>query len=319
MVNRKFEEINGIKAEEVRGKTPDQFFPAKFASALLAMDQVVINEGCFVERELDLVDRDGSPKTRLVTKFPVRGPNGDVIAIGGIITDRTERKKVEEELRQAQKMEVVGQLTGGVAHDFNNLLMIITGNLELALENLTDDPEIADLVRRANEAADRGATLTHRLLAFSRKQTLMPGIVDLDELVASLTNLLRRTMPEIVEIKTASTEKPVALQGGPEPDRKRNSQPRDQRPRCDAGRRQAHDRNRERHGRRTLRNVDGRYDTGRLRHGRGDRHRYRHDVSRNRSCVRTLLHDEGSRKRFGSRPFDDLRLRQTIRRTRHYL
>ena len=130
-----------------------------------------------------------------------------------VTRDITERKRAEaalreseEQLRQAQNMEVVGQLTGGVAHDFNNLLMIVSGNLELASEELEDGSEVSDLVDRASEAADRGANLTHRLLAFSRKQALMPGIVDLDELVTGMTDLLRRTLTEIIEVVTVGTD-----------------------------------------------------------------------------------------------------------------
>jgi PAS domain S-box-containing protein len=114
-----------------------------------------------------------------------------------------ERMKAEESLRQAQKMEAIGQLTGGIAHDFNNLLTIIVGNIELMQRRL---PEDADRLQRAAahamDATRRAATLTHRLLAFSRRQPLDPKPIDVNKLVASMTDLLRRTLGEAVMLET---------------------------------------------------------------------------------------------------------------------
>ena len=135
---------------------------------------------------------------------PVFAADGAFLGYRGTGSDITERKQTEEQLRQAQKMEAVGQLTGGVAHDFNNLLAVVLGNLEMAREALGDDSDVSGLVGRASAAALRGATLTDRLLAFSRKQALTPGIIDLNELVAGMTDLLHRTLGEMVEIETVS-------------------------------------------------------------------------------------------------------------------
>jgi PAS domain S-box-containing protein len=120
----------------------------------------------------------------------------------GFISDITERKLVEDQLRQAQKMEVVGQLTGGVAHDFNNLLAIMIGNLELAAETAEPGTEHHNHISRALSAAERGATLTRQLLAFSRKQVLQPQLVDLNKLVPRATELLHRALGEHVEVET---------------------------------------------------------------------------------------------------------------------
>jgi PAS domain S-box-containing protein len=113
------------------------------------------------------------------------------------------RAEAEEALRQAQKMETLGQLTGGVAHDFNNLLQIVRGNLEIVARNL---PEEAERLRRATDNALRGteraAILTQRLLAFSRRQPLAPRPVDLNKLVASMSDLLHRTLGETIVIET---------------------------------------------------------------------------------------------------------------------
>jgi len=127
-----------------------------------------------------------------------------------INTDLTEIKRHEEALRksevrlaQAQKMEAVGQLTGGVAHDFNNLLAIILGNIELLKTRLGPEDDQLNAIDRA---ATRGADLTQRLLAFSRQQPLMPKTIDLGAMVGGMSDLLARTLGETVEIKTEVVE-----------------------------------------------------------------------------------------------------------------
>lgn len=120
----------------------------------------------------------------------------------GFIRDLTSRQRIEEELRQSQKMEAVGQLTGGLAHDFNNLLTVICGNLEM-LEPLIDDDYQRELLREAQEAADDGAKLTGQLLAFGRRQPLKSESIDLGSLVSGFSELLRRTLGETIELRTA--------------------------------------------------------------------------------------------------------------------
>jgi signal transduction histidine kinase len=129
-----------------------------------------------------------------------------------LIAAATGRARAEAQLRQSQKMEAVGRLTGGVAHDFNNLLTVVLGNLALARRRVADLPDVAangpvqDRLRRsidnAAEGANRAAALTQRLLAFSRQQPLAPEVVDVNRLVAGMSDLLRRTLGEDVEIET---------------------------------------------------------------------------------------------------------------------
>jgi signal transduction histidine kinase len=107
----------------------------------------------------------------------------------------------EERLRQAQKMEVVGQLAGGVAHDFNNLLAIIYGNLDLLDEALVDRPDLRQIVQNTMNAAARGASLTHQLLAYSRLQPLDPRVLDVGKLIVDMTKLLQRTLGETIEVQ----------------------------------------------------------------------------------------------------------------------
>ncbi|MCH9020273.1 MAG: PAS domain S-box protein [Proteobacteria bacterium] len=128
---------------------------------------------------------------------------GKPLRMIGTNRDITERKQMEMELLQAQKMELVGQLTGGIAHDFNNLLAVILGNLELVEEELAGNEAVGELLQWAIGAADSAAALTQQLLAFSRKQPLRPRSTRVNELVGKLVNLSRRTLGETIAIKTA--------------------------------------------------------------------------------------------------------------------
>lgn len=114
-----------------------------------------------------------------------------------------QRERAEEQLRQAQKMEAIGQLTGGVAHDFNNLLMAVLGNLELLHKHVGLDAKALRLIDGAIQGAKRGASLTQRLLAFARKQDLQVAPVALDKLVAGMEDLLRRSVGSAITIETA--------------------------------------------------------------------------------------------------------------------
>ena len=120
-----------------------------------------------------------------------------------IVRDITRRKHTEAQLRQAQKMQAIGQLTGGIAHDFNNLLAVILGNLELLNEELITQPELHNLAQQALRAVDRGAKLTQRLLAFSRRQPLLAQPTDLNKLVLGMLELMRRTLGANIRIETA--------------------------------------------------------------------------------------------------------------------
>jgi PAS domain S-box-containing protein len=126
-------------------------------------------------------------------------------AIGGITIfceDLTEQKRIQEQLVQAQKMEIVGNLSGGVAHDFNNLLTVILGNSELLSEELESRQDLAQIADNIGRAAEHGAELTQQLLAFGRRQILRPVEVDCNQLLGGLHKLLRRTLRADVEIRT---------------------------------------------------------------------------------------------------------------------
>ena len=144
---------------------------------------------------------DGSWATVEERAFTVMDVEGQAVRILSSMTDISEQLQLENRLRQSQKMEAVGQLTGGIAHDFNNLLTIMMGNVEALSEDLTDRPDLQSMANMALDAADRGAEMTSRLLAFSRKQALEPRVLDLAQVVQGIDGLLRRTLPESIDIE----------------------------------------------------------------------------------------------------------------------
>src|SRR5712672_2008890 len=113
-----------------------------------------------------------------------------------------EIEATESQVRQAQRMEAIGQLTGGVAHDFNNILTVITGTIEILSEAVKNDPQLAAITKMIDEAAARGADLTQHLLAFARKQPLQPRDVDVNTLIIDTAKLLRPTLGEHIEIES---------------------------------------------------------------------------------------------------------------------
>ena len=157
-----------------------------------------------IGRQVDARRRDG-------TVFPIELAVGEV-KLGpsriftGFIRDLSARVRMEQELRQAQKMEAIGQLTGGVAHDFNNLLTVVSGNLEM-LERRLKGREDRELLEEAQEAAKLGAELVKRLLAFGRRQPLHPKEIDLNALVSNMAELLRRALGPTIEVKTRFFER----------------------------------------------------------------------------------------------------------------
>jgi PAS domain S-box-containing protein len=154
--------------------------------------------------------RDATEILTEVSLTALRRDQGYII--NGFLRDITESRAAQEQLTQAQKMESVGQLTGGIAHDFNNMLTIITGTVEILANGVADRPDLAGIVKLISDAADRGAELISRLLAFSRQQPLQPRAVDINELVADVARLLHPTLGEEVEISIASIgESCVAL------------------------------------------------------------------------------------------------------------
>jgi PAS domain S-box-containing protein len=203
--SRSAETLFGYRADEVVGLNVKLLMPEPYRSEhdgyigryLRTGEKRIIGIGRVVRGQR----KDGSI-------FPMELAVGEVRAgseplFTGFVRDLTATQKIEQELRQAQKMEAVGQLTGGVAHDFNNLLTVILGNLEMLEMRLTDARHL-EIVREARETAEHGAQLTERLLAFGRRQPLQPRLIDIGELLGEMMPLLRRTLGETITVQGRS-------------------------------------------------------------------------------------------------------------------
>jgi len=199
-----YEELNpaalrlyGKSRDEVIGRTLGEVHAPEPATEIAH----ALNEALATERPVRYQRALGSSLIDAVAA-PVPDHPGEARRVAVSARDVTESRQLEEQLRQAQKMEAVGQLTGGVAHDFNNLLTVVIGNLDVMELGLTDE-RLVRLLGAARRGAERAATLTHRLLAFSRKQPLTPQPVDLNKLVGGMSDLLRRSLGETVTIDTS--------------------------------------------------------------------------------------------------------------------
>jgi PAS domain S-box-containing protein len=191
-----------VDADRIRGRDIADLIPQPAAETLIAHYRRVRQSDRPVLSRNVLQNLPDGPRTWESILAPVRGPTGKADRIIGSIRDITDRVRAEERLRGAQRMEAVGQLTGGVAHDFNNLLQVIRGNLELLEPALAGQDAAQRRLRNALYGADRAAQLTRQLLAFARRQPLEPQVINLSRLFGDMSDLLRRTLGEGIEIET---------------------------------------------------------------------------------------------------------------------
>ena len=216
LVNSWFCNLCSISPEQILGKTADEVA----ASETKENEVDSLNMGASHHREImrtgsTITDteehRDVSGQLRYVQviKTPVFGAEGNVIGSQGVLMDVTEAKRAqeallrsEEQLRQAQKMEAIGQLAGGVAHDFNNLLTVINGYCAMALEKKEGVEPVRKNIEEIQKASERAASLTNQLLAFSRKQVLHPRVLQLNDVVQGMDKMLRRLIGEDIEFST---------------------------------------------------------------------------------------------------------------------
>lgn len=199
--NRAFSELTGYSAEEAWGKNPRLLSSGKHDQAFYTNLWQTITAGKVWCGKIVNRRKDGSFYTEEQTVTPVRSEGGDIAHFVAIKYDVTEREVLEQQLRQAQKMEAVGRLAGGVAHDFNNALGVITGYSELLQLAL---PAEAPLRKHADEilkAGRRAASLTQQLLAFSRKQPIQPALLDLNSVVTDVDKMLRRLIGEDIDLE----------------------------------------------------------------------------------------------------------------------
>ncbi len=206
LVNRKWEEVTGLPRENVLGKTDEELFPGYVGKQFRRNDLEVIEAGEVQEKEEEL-ERENGKRFFLSIKFPLRNEDRSITGICGMTTEITERRQAEEErerlrgqLSQAHKMESIGRLAGGIAHDFNNMLGVILGHIELALMRVSPSEQLHGNLQEIEKAARRSADLTRQLLAFARKQTVVPKVLDLNETVTGMLNMLRRLIGEDIDL-----------------------------------------------------------------------------------------------------------------------
>ena len=317
------ERIKGYLPEEIIGDHFSRFYTAEDRKVGVPAEALRIarTEGRF-EKEGWRVRKDGSQFWAHVVIDPIRDESGELIGFGKITQDITERKAAQEALErardalfQSQKLDAIGQLTGGVAHDFNNFLMAIIGSLELVRKRVPEDPRITPLIDNAMMGAQRGAALTQRMLSFARKQALEPGPVDVADLVRGLVGLIERSLGPTIRIQTDFARRltPVLADANQLESALVNLtlNARDAMPEGGiitiAARPQM---------------VEAGSATG-LAPGRyvrlfGHRHRRGHGRGDARPRGRAVLHHQGRRPRHRARPFHGARPGRTVRRPAHH-
>ncbi|MBY3038568.1 PAS domain S-box protein [Rhizobium laguerreae] len=205
------ERIKGYRPQEIIGRHFSTFYTPEDREAGVPQTALDIAraEGRF-EREGWRVRKDGSRFWASVVIDVIRDEEGDVLGFAKITRDITEKMETQraleqarEELFQSQKMEAIGQLTGGIAHDFNNLLMAVLGSLEILKKRMPQDLSLTSLVDNAMQGAQRGAALTQRMLAFSRRQELHMEPIDVSGLVRGMMDMLSRSLGPLTVIETS--------------------------------------------------------------------------------------------------------------------
>ncbi len=201
------EALFGYSAHDVIGQSAFTLVAAERVEPAQEIYRRVAEGDPLFDYRTALKRADGSMVEVMANFAPVLGPDGKVTAVSVVVRDLTEQKKAEAALRQkedqlraAQKLEAVGSLAGGVAHDFNNLLSVILSSSTLALRKLPPGDPLATELQQIEAAAERAATLTRQLLAFSRRAMLQPKVIDLAEVVRELAPMLRRLIGEDIEL-----------------------------------------------------------------------------------------------------------------------
>jgi PAS domain S-box-containing protein len=188
-------EALGLRANEMRGQSLFEYFRTEDPTftPIAAHRKALAGES--VSYEIDWQKRIFESHVQ-----PLRSSEGEILGVIGVALDITDRRHLADQLRQSQKMQAIGELAGGVAHDFNNLLMVVKGHAEMLLDQLADRSGLRKNVEQMQRAADRAASLTRQLLAFSRKQVLQPIVLDLNEVVGGMIQMVSRVIGENIEL-----------------------------------------------------------------------------------------------------------------------
>lgn len=203
--NKRYAQWFGTTSEAMKDRPiPEVIGPHVFAQVEDKVRRALAGEQ--VSYEYSMPGPDGETRFTRSTLVPDFGPDGEVIGCYVHAVDITEQRRTQDALAQAQKMEAIGQLTGGLAHDFNNMLTVVMGNLQGLIEVLGEHPAVDEYVQPAMAAAEGGAGLVRRLLAFSRRQPIAPVVVEVNGLVLDMARMIRRSLPSTIAISTASRD-----------------------------------------------------------------------------------------------------------------
>jgi len=211
--NHVVEEILGYKTEEVVGKMHFfDFFPSdKREQKKKEVLEFFAAKKAFIKYVTPNVHKNGSIVLMEISGLPILDSRGDLLGYRGIKVDVTEYRKLEDQLRHAQKMEAVGTLAGGIAHDFNNILNVIMGYGHMVMDKLEADSPSKENMSEVLIAADRAANLTKRLLVFSRKQAVDVHPININELIHGLQKMLVRIIRESIDFKLDLTDRPLMV------------------------------------------------------------------------------------------------------------
>ncbi|HUP88864.1 MAG TPA: PAS domain S-box protein [Longimicrobiales bacterium] len=201
-VNDRFAQMLGYQVDEMIGLNVFDIVVNEYRAQMAESAERRKRTGKAEQLDLEFLHKTGSRISILLSASPLYDADGNYIGSLGMLTDISERKNLEAQLRQSQKIEAVGRLAGGIAHDFNNLLTAIRGHVDLLLADTPVEAHVRSDIEEIGKAADRAAGLTQQLLAFSRRQILQPRVIELDTVVTDMETLLRRMINEDIRLLT---------------------------------------------------------------------------------------------------------------------
>lgn len=212
--NKGYSDWFGRRNEHIVGQHIEAALGSKFYAAVVAYVNEALT-GRQVTYEYTMQKDDGSHIFARSTLVPEIAADGEVLGCFVLSFDITEQKQTQSALVQAQKMEAVGQLSGGLAHDFNNMLTVVIGNLAELRSRHQQQPAVLDYLEPALQAAERGVSLVRRLLTFARQQPLLPSAVDTGSLLQGMLQLIRRSLPETIQLQTQWPPQPLYAMADP--------------------------------------------------------------------------------------------------------
>jgi PAS domain S-box-containing protein len=206
--------VLGREAHEFLGRAPFEFMPPAEARRVgQIFDELAARKAPFTDLDNTMYHQDGTTRSLLTTAVPVLDQHGHLLGYRGTDKDITDRKRLESQLREAQKLEAVGQLAGGVAHDFNNLLSATMMHLSLMQENPSLDADTRQALKELEMESKRASNLTRQLLMFSRRSVLEIQVMDLNKVVANLVKMLGRLIGENISLKFLPCQETPAVEG----------------------------------------------------------------------------------------------------------